>query len=147
MTAPRANDRIEIVRSPIENAAIAREVRGDDDGAVATFDGCVRNHSHGRQTLYLEYEAYESMAFAKMLEIAEYLHQTYSIHRVAMIHRLGRLEIGPTRVFIPGSSPHRSAAFAASPSPIDTPKKNVPLWKKKFFANGPLWSAITLPPR
>jgi len=118
MTAPRANDRIEIVRSPIENAAIAREVRGDDDGAVATFDGCVRNHSHGRQTLYLEYEAYESMAFAKMQEIAEYLHQTYSIHRVAMIHRLGRLEIGETSVFIAVSSAivRLPSMLAATPS-------------------------------
>ena len=146
MTAPRANDRIEIVRSPIENAAIAQEVRGDEDGAVATFDGCVRNHSHGRQTLYLEYEAYESMACAKMQEIAQYLHQTYSIHRVAMIHRLGRLEIGETSVFIAVSSAHRAAAFDACRFAIDTLKKTVPIWKKEFFADGAVWADGELPP-
>src|SRR5258708_16518602 len=99
MTAPRANDRIEIVRSPIENAAIAREVRGDEDGAVATFDGRVRNHSHGRQTLYLEYEAYESMACAKMQEIAEYLHQPYSIHPVTMLPPPSFLPSPRTHIF------------------------------------------------
>src|SRR6266404_6976073 len=146
MLVPGANARIEIVRSPIENAAIAREVRGDEDGAVATFDGCVRNHSHGRQTLYLEYEAYESMALAKMQEIAEHLHQTYSIHRVAMIHRLGRLEIGETSVFIAVSSAHRAAAFDACRYAIDTLKKTVPIWKKEFFADGAVWADGEVPP-
>src|SRR6266850_8267352 len=127
MSASQPQDRIELTREIIPSAVIAREVRGDEDGAVATFDGCVRNHSHGRQTLYLEYEAYESMALAKMQEIAEHLHQTYSIHRVAMIHRLGRLEIGETSVFIAVSSAHRAAAFDACRFAIDTLKRTVPI--------------------
>ena len=76
MTPPSLKDRIEITREVIDNRAIAREVRADEDGAVATFDGCVRNHSHGRTTLYLEYEAYESMALSKMQEIAAVLECT-----------------------------------------------------------------------
>src|ERR1700758_655782 len=107
MTASHSPDRIELTREIIPNAAIAREVRADEDGAVAAFDGCVRNHSHGRATLYLEYEAYESMALAKMREIAAHLHATYAINRVGMVHRLGRIEIGETSVFIAVSAPHR----------------------------------------
>jgi len=146
MPAQHPQDRIQITREVIPSGAIARIVRGDDDGAVATFDGCVRNHSHGRRTLYLEYEAYETMALAKMQEIAGHLHQRYPIHRVAIVHRLGRLEIGDTSVFIAVSSAHRSAAFDACRYAIDTLKKTVPIWKKEFFADGAIWADGELPP-
>jgi molybdopterin synthase catalytic subunit len=146
MTAPHPNDRIELTRHAVPNAAIAREVRADEDGAVATFDGCVRNHSHGRATLYLEYEAYESMALAKMQEIAAHLHAAYPINRVAIVHRIGRLEIGETSVFIAVSSGHRAAAFEACRYAIDTLKKTVPIWKKEFFADGAVWADGELPP-
>src|SRR5215475_13175194 len=139
-------DRVEITRSAIPNAEIAREVRGDGDGAVATFDGCVRDHSHGRKTLYLDYEAYESMALLKMREIAAALPANHAIHRVAIVHRLGRLAIGETSVFIAVSSPHRAAAFAACRYAIDTLKKTVPIWKKEFFADGAMWAEGELPP-
>jgi molybdopterin synthase catalytic subunit len=144
--ATNANDRIELTCDVIPNAAIAREVRADEDGAVATFDGCVRNHSHGRATLHLEYEAYESMALAKMQEIAAHLRKTYPIDRVAIVHRLGRLEIGETSVFIAVSSAHRAAAFDACRYAIDTLKKTVPIWKKEFFADGAVWADGELPP-
>src|SRR5258708_20433641 len=101
MTASHSQDRIELTREVIPNAAIAREVRADEDGAVATFDGCVRNHSRGRSTLYLEYEAYESMALAKMREIAEHLHGSFAINRMAIVHMLGRPQIADTPRFIP----------------------------------------------
>src|SRR5215467_6322688 len=100
MTTDRPGDRIEITRVPIAKAEIAEQVKSGEDGAVATFDGCVRNHSHGRETLYLEYEAYEEMALAKMEEIAAEAHRKFAIDRIAMVHRLGRLEIGETSVFI-----------------------------------------------
>jgi molybdopterin synthase catalytic subunit len=146
MTAPFSKDCIELTREVIVSAEIAREVRADKDGAVATFDGCVRNHSHGRATLYLEYEAYEAMALAKMQEIAEQLHARYAIDRVAMVHRLGRLEIGETSVFIAVSSAHRAAALDACRYAIDTLKKTVPIWKKEFFADGAVWADGELPP-
>jgi len=138
-------DRIEITRSRIPNADIAAFVRTDEDGAVATFDGCVRNHSHGRMTMYLEYEAYEAMALAKMQEIAAYLHANYAIRHVAMVHRLGRLQIGETSVFIAVSAAHRAAAFDACRYAIDTLKKTVPIWKKEFFADGAVWADGELP--
>lgn len=139
-------DHIEITRTPIGKAEIADQVKSGADGAVATFDGCVRNHSHGRETLYLEYEAYESMALVKMREIAAYLHTAYAIDRVAMVHRLGRLEIGETSVFIAVSAAHRAAAFDACRYAIDTLKKIVPIWKKEFFADGAVWADGELPP-
>jgi molybdopterin synthase catalytic subunit len=146
MSTSHRHDRIELTREVIASGAIAREVRADEDGAVATFDGCVRNHSHGRSTLHLEYEAYESMALAKMREIAEHLHGHYAIDSVAMIHRLGRLEIGETSVFIAVSSAHRAAAFDACRYAIDTLKKTVPIWKKEFFADGAVWADGEVPP-
>src|SRR6266571_3218334 len=146
MTTSHCHDRIELTREVIPSSAIAREVRGDEDGAVATFDGCVRNHSHGRSTLYLEYEAYESMALGKMQEIAAHLHGNFAVNRVAIVHRVGRLEIGDTSVFIAVSAAHRAAAFDACRYAIDNLKKTVPIWKKEFFADGAVWADGELPP-
>jgi molybdopterin synthase catalytic subunit len=139
-------DRIELTRETIATAEIAKEVRADSDGAIATFDGCVRNHSHGRQTLYLEYEAYDAMALDKMREIADQAHERYAINRLAIVHRLGHLEIGETSVFIAVSSAHRAAAMDACRYAIDTLKKIVPIWKKEFFADGAVWADGEIPP-
>jgi molybdopterin synthase catalytic subunit len=146
MATSPLEDRIEITRSRIPSAEIAAQVRTDADGAVATFDGCVRNHSRGKTTLYLEYEAYEAMALAKMQEIATKVKANYAIRRLAMVHRLGRLEIGETSVFIAVSAAHRAAAFDACRYAIDTLKKTVPIWKKEFFADGAVWADGELPP-
>src|SRR5580692_269456 len=91
-------DLLALVRDPIDHLTLIDHVRAAEDGAIVTFDGCVRNHSHGRRTLYLDYEAYESMALLKMREIAEQIHEKFEIHLVAIAHRLGRLEIGETSV-------------------------------------------------
>src|SRR5260370_1496194 len=140
------NDIFRLVREPSDMAALGRLVRAPEDGAAVTFDGFVRNQSHDRPTLYLDYEAYESMALAKMKEIGAQLHEKYRIHRVAMVHRLGRLEIGETSVFIAVSAPHRAAAFEACRFAIDTLKRTVPIWKKEFFADGAVWADGELPP-
>src|SRR6266446_10560365 len=116
------DDIYQLVREPIDIAALVRLVRAPEDGATITFDGFVRNQSHNRATLYLDYEAYESMALAKMREIGLQIHEKYGIHRLAMVHRLGRLEIGETSVFIAVSAPHRAAAFDACRFAIDTLK-------------------------
>ena len=147
MTAPLAHaDIIELVREPIDPLPLIRQVRAPEDGATVTFDGFVRNQSHNRPTLYLDYEAYESMALTKMREIAAELHDKYRIHRVAMVHRLGRLEIGETSVFIAVSAPHRAAAFDACRFAIDTLKRTVPIWKKEYFVDGAVWADGELPP-
>lgn len=140
------NDLFALIRSPIDAATIVREVRADPDGAIVTFDGFVRNESHGRRTLYLDYEAYETMALAKMREIGQLLHEKFAIDRVAIVHRLGRLQIGETSVFIAVSAPHRGPAFDACRVAIDTLKRTVPIWKKEYFQDGAVWAGGELPP-
>jgi molybdopterin synthase catalytic subunit len=139
------DDIYRLVREPIDMAVLVRHVRAREDGAVVTFDGFVRNQSHNRPTLYLDYEAYESMALAKMREIGLQLHEKYRIHCVAMVHRLGRLEIGETSVFIAVSAPHRAAAFDACRFAIDTLKGTVPIWKKEYSEDGAVWADGELP--
>jgi MoaE-MoaD fusion protein len=146
MSTPASSDLILLVDKTIDADALVRHVRTGADGAIVTFDGCVRNQSHGRRTLYLAYEAYESMALAKMREIAAEAHAKFSIDRVAIAHRLGRLEIGETSVFIAVSAPHRAAAFDACRYIIDTLKRSVPIWKKEYFEDGAVWADGELPP-
>src|SRR5450432_4917618 len=93
-------DKYELVQKPIDSAALVNHTRADLDGAIVTFDGFVRNESHGRRTDYLEYESYAPMALQKMREIGQLLRGKFAIHRLVIVHRLGRLEIGETSVFI-----------------------------------------------
>jgi MoaE-MoaD fusion protein len=146
MAAPLDDDIFQLVREPINAQALIARVRAPGDGAIVTFDGFVRNESHHRPTLYLDYEAYESMALVKMREIGAQLHETFAIHRVVIVHRLGRLEIGETSVFIAVSAPHRAAAFDACHFAIDTLKRTVPIWKKEYFEDGAVWADGELPP-
>ena len=139
-------DLISLVQDRIDSDALVRHVRTGDDGAIVTFDGCVRNQSHGRRALYLEYEGYEPMAVAKMGEIAKEAHTKFPIDRIAIAHRLGRLEIGETSVFIAVSAPHRAAAFDACRFVIDTLKRSVPIWKKEYFEDGAVWAEGERPP-
>ncbi len=141
-----SEDIYELARAPIRGSEIVAHLKAPEDGAVVVFDGIVRNHSGGRPTLYLEYEAYEPMALAKMRDIGAEIRRQFPIHRVAMIHRLGRLEIGETSVFIAISSPHRRAAFDACRFAIDTLKRTVPIWKREYFAGGAVWAEGELPP-
>ena len=132
-------DSVGLVRERIDSEKIVAGLKAPADGAVVVFDGIVRNHSGGRSTLYLEYEAYEPMALKKMKEIVASMRREFSIDRVAVVHRLGRLEIGETSVLIAVSSPHRLAAFDACRYAIDRLKKQVPIWKKEYFADGAVW--------
>ena len=93
----------------------------------------VRNHTRGRRTLYLDYEAYEEMALKQMEELAERALADFKIRDVVIVHRLGRLEIGETSVLIVVASAHRAAAFDACRWLIDTLKRTVPIWKKGTF--------------
>jgi len=129
-----------IVRTPIHTGEVMGQVKAPADGAVVVFDGIVRNHSRGKETLYLIYEAYENMALAKMREICAEMRRLYRIDRILMLHRLGRLEIGETSILIAVSSAHRAAAFDASRFAIDTFKRTVPIWKQEYFRDGAVWA-------
>ncbi len=139
-TVVEQQDIFRIIREPIRPDEIVESLKAPEDGALVAFDGFVRNNFKGRQTLYLEYEAYEQMAYSKMREIGAAIHEKFPIRRLAIVHRLGRLEIGETSVFIAVSSPHRAAAFDACRFAIDTLKRTVPIWKKEFFVGGDVWA-------
>jgi len=130
---------IQIIRSPIQIEPLVNQLGQPEDGAVVVFDGIVRNHSQGRETLYLEYEGYEPMALKKMGEIEASARSRWPVNRIGIVHRLGRLEIGEASVVIIVTSAHRKAAFEACQYVIDTLKKTVPIWKKEFFADGEVW--------
>jgi molybdopterin synthase catalytic subunit len=140
-----AEDIFLLVREPIRAREYVEMLKAPEDGAVVVFDGFVRNNFKGQRTLYLEYEAYEPMAYAKMREIGAQIRAKFPIHRLAMVHRLGRIEIGETSVFIAVSSPHRAAAFDACRYAIDTLKRTVPIWKKEYFFGGAVWAEGGVP--
>lgn len=129
-----------IVRTVIETSRILANIKRGEDGATVVFEGVVRNQTRGRKTLYLDYEAYEDMALQQMERLAEQARKQFQIRDVALVHRLGRLEIGETSVLIVVASAHRAAAFGACRWLIDTLKRTVPIWKKEYFADGAVWA-------
>jgi molybdopterin synthase catalytic subunit/molybdopterin converting factor small subunit len=129
-----------IVREKIDTQAVLAKLKQPSDGAAVVFEGVVRDNTRGRRTLYLDYEAYEEMALKQMDALATQALQQFPIRDVAIVHRLGRLEIGETSVLIVVASAHRAAAFEACRSLIDTLKRTVPIWKKEYFEDGAVWA-------
>ena len=132
--------RCAIVREKINTPEVLDKIKHPEDGAAAVFEGIVRDNTRGRRTLYLDYEAYESMALKQMEMLAEQALAQFKIRDAAIVHRLGRLEIGETSVLIAVASAHRSAAFDACRWLIDTLKRTVPIWKKEYFEDGAVWA-------
>jgi molybdopterin synthase catalytic subunit len=128
-----------LTRQPIDSRSLAELVRRGEDGAVIVFEGVVRNNSKGRATLFLDYECYEAMAIRKIAEIGREIAASMPIGHIAMVHRLGRMEIGEASVAIVVSAPHRKPAFDAALEGINRLKKLVPIWKKEHFADGEVW--------
>jgi len=124
---------------PLSVDAAVSEVRDQDAGAIATFIGTTRAHSRGRDVLHLEYEAYEGMAEQVMSDLASQLVDRHDLSKVAIHHRVGRVDIGETSVVIAVSAPHRAAALAACREAIDELKVTVPLWKKETYVGGEEW--------
>ena len=128
-----------IVDAPIASDALYDEVLKDYNGAVVTFCGVVRNHSGETSTDFLVYDAYKEMAEKKMSEIGDQAKKQWNIEDVAILHRIGRLEIGEISVLIAVASPHRAEAFDACRYVIDKLKETVPIWKKEVGENGEAW--------
>jgi molybdopterin synthase catalytic subunit len=131
---------VRLVREPIEADALVAAAKRGEDGAVVVFDGIVRNNTRGRQTLHLDYEAYEEMATKQMNELAREALTRFGVRHVFIVHRLGRLQVGETSVLIVVASAHRGHAYDASRWLIDTLKKTVPIWKKETFVDGAVWA-------
>jgi molybdopterin synthase catalytic subunit len=131
---------VRIVHQKIDASVLLEKIKGPADGAVVVFEGVVRDNSRGRRTLFLDYEAYEEMAVKQMNGLLEQALSQFHIRQVAMVHRVGRLQIGEISVVVVVASPHRAAAFDACRWLIDTLKRTVPIWKKEYFDDGAVWA-------
>ena len=138
----------DITDQPLSLEPLVSVVTRSSSGAVDSFLGVVREQTRGRQVLYLEYEAYREMAIPKMREIADEIRQKWKVDEIAMVHRIGHLEIGEVSVAIAVSAPHRHQALAACAYAIDRLKETVPIWKKEVWTDGEEWVRPgTLQPR
>ena len=132
-----------VVTEPLSPHAIAAEVDDPGAGGIVIFSGVVRNETGGRPVKFLEYEAHAPMAEVKMREIGEAVRVRWpGVRRVAMLHRIGRLEIGEASVLIAVAAAHRADAFEACRYAIDTLKRIVPVWKKEHFEDGEVWVGL-----
>ncbi len=127
---------IALTRDVIDYHRLTEDVRSNNAGAVVLFLGTVREMTAGRQTLALDYEAFEEMAIAKMQELEDEARSKWPVENVGIIHRLGHLGLGEISVAVAVSSPHRAAAFEAGRYLIDRLKVIVPVWKKENWSDG-----------
>jgi molybdopterin synthase catalytic subunit len=133
---------VKITRDPLDGAAVRAlvdEATHASDGGVVTFEGVVRDHARGKNIRYLEYDAYPEMAEERMNAIAAEVGQRWQTDHVAIVHRIGRLEIGECSVVVVVACPHRAEAFEACRYAIDTLKTTVPIWKKEVAEDGEEW--------
>ena len=133
---------VKITREPLDDEAVKALLRSLDDpgtGGIVTFQGVVRNHARGKQVRYLEYDAYAEMAEQEMARIAGEVEQRWHTEHVALVHRIGRMEIGECSVVVVVACPHRAEAFEACRYAIDTLKATVPIWKKEVAEDGEEW--------
>jgi len=129
----------EIVDKPIQIEKLIRKVERPEAGAITTFIGAVREWTRGRRTLYLEYQAYVPMAVKMLKKIGDEIQEKWPETKIAITHRIGRLEISDTAVAIVVSSPHRKAAYEANEYAIERIKQMVPIWKKEHWEDGETW--------
>jgi molybdopterin synthase catalytic subunit len=127
---------IEISEAPIDHAAIVDRVRSNQAGAVCSFLGTVREMTGDRRTTLLEYEAYPVMALGKMAELEKQARERWPILEAAIVHRVGRLDLGEISVIVAVSCPHRGDSFEACRWLIDRLKQEVPIWKREVWADG-----------
>jgi len=133
---------VKITRDPLDEAAVTTLVRSladPADGGVVIFQGVVRDNARGKRVRYLEYDAYPEMAEQQMAAIAAEVERRWHTGNVALVHRIGRLEIGECSVVVVVACPHRSEAFEACHYAIDTLKTTVPIWKKEVAEDGEEW--------
>lgn len=125
-----------LTHSPIDYHAVTESVRHPHCGAVVLFLGTVRDLTGEQVTVFLEYEAYAPMAEKKLAEIEAEARKKWPVGEIAIVHRLGRLEVGEVSVAVAVSTPHRADAFDACRFVIDTLKEVVPIWKKENAPDG-----------
>ena len=130
---------ISITHERLDRDALVAAVSHPGAGGIVVFEGVVRDNARGKQVRYLEYDVYPEMAVQQIREIVAEAESRWGVERVAVAHRVGRLEIGEASVIIVVASPHRAEAFDACRYIIDTLKATVPIWKKEVATNGEEW--------
>lgn len=138
-TRPAGVVDVRVTSAVISATALRQLVSSRSAGAIATFEGVVRDHHEGKVVSFLEYEAYVPMSEAVLRDIALRACKRWEIEAVAVHHRVGRLEIGEVSVAIAVSAAHRAAAFDASRYVIDTLKQEAPIWKRETGPDGDFW--------
>ena len=138
-------DFFELTEDALDIGAISRRVVPPECGATVVLDGYVRRWTNDKETLHLNYEAYEPMALSEMKALSEKARAQFEIAHIGIVHRLGKLEIGETSIVIAVAAPHRKAAFAACEWLIRELKRTVPIWKKEFYADGSEWAEVDDP--
>ncbi|HEX4213386.1 MAG TPA: molybdenum cofactor biosynthesis protein MoaE [Candidatus Dormibacteraeota bacterium] len=133
------DDLVDVTREPIDIGQTEAAVSHPGAGAVVSFSGIVRDNNRGESVTHLEYEAYEPMARSELRRIAAEVAAHWPGTRVAVLHRIGRLEIGDASVVISVSSPHRAAAFEGCRHVIERIKETVPIWKREYAGSGEVW--------
>ena len=128
-----------ITTSPLDQDALLRELDTTGVGAVAVFLGLVRDNNKGRKVLFLDYEAYDALALRGLDLIVAEVTEKWPAVRLAIHHRIGKMQIGEASVVIAAASPHRADAFAASRYAIERVKQIVPIWKHEYFDGGDVW--------
>ncbi|MCQ6274540.1 molybdenum cofactor biosynthesis protein MoaE [Bacillus sp. V3B] len=129
----------EISKEPINTQSVIDKVVQREAGAITTFIGTVRELTHGKKTLYLIYEAYESMAVKKLEQIGREIEEKWEGSKVAITHRVGKLDITDIAVVIAVSTPHRADSYEANRYAIERIKEIVPIWKKEHWEDGQEW--------
>lgn len=132
-------DRVELMLQAIDPATVLAGLAGSRDGAVDLFLGVVRDHHEGRRVLRLEYHAYPEMALKVMRAIAAEAHARFGVSSLALVHRLGTLEVGEISVALAVAAPHRQAAFDACRCAMERLKREVPIWKREQYEDGSAW--------
>ena len=132
---------IDITYEKIDVSMVRNAVVHDGSGAVLMFEGTTRNNFEGKQVLELRYEAYEEMARKELQSLVDSLQQEHPLSRVAIVHRLGIVDVGETSVVIAVSAPHRDKAYIVSRQAIDRLKSTIPIWKKEMYQEGASWKA------
>ena len=128
-----------VQREVIDPREVEQTVMAPEIGGLVTFSGSVRNHARGRRVIALEYEAYDGAAEKMLARVGAEAHERWGIERIAIVHRVGRLEVGEVSVVIAAAAPHRAEAFAACQYAIDRIKVIVPIWKKELYDDGSYW--------
>jgi len=130
---------VELAENVIDVNAVLKRVSHPQAGGVVIFLGTVRDNSRSRHVKFLEYEAYKPMAIKEMNRVAEEAGRRWLVLGIAIVHRLGHLEVGDISVAIAVSSEHRKEAFEAGRYAIDSLKQTVPIWKKEVWDSGEAW--------